>query len=68
VEPPAKAYFLPTQGQIANSEMNGMLTGDQLRSIEKSVAASPLFERVGRNNTGVIYELKRTDSSPGRTP
>lgn len=68
VEPPAKAYFLLTQGQIANSEMNGMLTGDQLRSIEKSVAASPLFEQVGRNGAGVIYELKRTDSSPGRTP
>ncbi|MET7713574.1 glycosyltransferase [Streptomyces sp. NPDC005407] len=67
VEPPAKAYFLLTQGQIANSEMNGMLTGDQLRSIEKSVAASPLFEQVGRNGAGVIYELKRTDSSPGRT-
>ncbi|MET7615782.1 glycosyltransferase [Streptomyces sp. NPDC005408] len=71
VEPPGRAYFLLTQGQIANSEMNGMLTGEQLRSIEKSVAASPLFEQVGRNSAGVIYELKRTagtDSSTGRTP
>lgn len=62
VEPPARAYFLLTQGQIANSEMNGMLTAEQLRSIEKSVAASPLFERVGRNSAGVVYELKRTEA------
>jgi hypothetical protein len=68
VEPPAQAYFLLTQGQIANSEMNGMLTADQLRGIEKSVAASPLFEQVGSNSAGVVYELKRTDSSAGRTP
>ncbi|MGW1492385.1 glycosyltransferase [Streptomyces sp. NPDC002402] len=71
VEPPGRAYFLLTQGQIANSEMNGMLTGDQLANIEKSLAASPLFEQVGRNSAGVVYELKRTDSidsSAGRTP
>lgn len=71
VEPPGRAYFLLTQGQIANSEMNGMLTGDQLRSIAKSLAASPLFEQVGRNSAGVVYALKRTDSidsSAGRTP
>ncbi|MCX4823579.1 glycosyltransferase [Streptomyces sp. NBC_01142] len=71
VEPPARAYLLLTQGQIANSEMNGMLTADQLRSVERSVAASPLFEQVGRNDAGVIYELKRTGSSTsstGRTP
>lgn len=73
VEPPARAYFLLTQGQIANSEMNGMLTADELRSIEKSVAASPLFEQVDRNSAGVVYELKRTDSkrtdsSAGRPP
>ncbi|MGI5398500.1 glycosyltransferase [Streptomyces sp. CA-135486] len=77
VEPPGRAYFLLTQGQIANSEMNGMLTGEQLRSIQKSVAASPLFAQVGRNSAGVVYELRRTeatkatkdtDSSAGRTP
>ncbi|WP_254708452.1 glycosyltransferase [Streptomyces lunaelactis] len=65
VEPPGRAYFLLTQGQIANSEMNGMLTADQLRSIETSVAASPLFEQVGRNSAGVIYELKRTEAIDG---
>ncbi|MGW6455896.1 glycosyltransferase [Streptomyces sp. NPDC055078] len=67
VEPPGKAYFLLTRGQLANSEMNGMLTGDQLRSIEKSVAASPLFERIGRNEAGVIYELKRGPAAPEAT-
>lgn len=63
VEPPGRAYFLLTQGQIANSEMNGMLTGEQLRSIESSVAASPLFQQVGRNSAGVVYELRPTDGT-----
>ncbi|MEU0372652.1 glycosyltransferase [Streptomyces sp. NPDC006283] len=65
VAPPGKAYFLLTRGQIANSEMNGMLGAAELRHIERSVAASPLFERVGGNSAGVVYELKRTT---GRTP
>ena len=65
VAPPGKAYFLLTRGQIAHSEMNGMLGAAELRHIERSVAASPLFERVGGNSAGVVYELKRTT---GRTP
>ncbi|MFF3325459.1 glycosyltransferase [Streptomyces sp. NPDC002889] len=63
VEPPGRAYFLLTQGQIANSEMNGMLTARQLRAIEESVAASPLFERVAGNGAGAVYELKRTEAT-----
>ncbi|MEV6397600.1 glycosyltransferase [Streptomyces sp. NPDC051907] len=68
VEPPGKAYFLLTQGQIANSEMNGMLTARQLRSIEKSVAASPLFEEAGRNSAGVVFTLKPTDTAGAADP
>ncbi|MFF3687315.1 glycosyltransferase [Streptomyces sp. NPDC002187] len=64
VEPPGRAYFLLTQGQIANSEMNGMLTAEQLRTIEQSVATSPLFERVGGNSAGTVYELRRTEATP----
>lgn len=65
VAPPGRAYFLLTRGQIANSEMNGMLGAQELRHIERSVAASPLFERTGGNSAGVVYELRRTT---GDTP
>jgi hypothetical protein len=58
VEPPGRAYFLLTQGQFADSEMNGLLSGAELRRIERSVAASPLFERVAGNGAGVVYVLK----------
>ncbi|MFH8615297.1 glycosyltransferase [Streptomyces sp. NPDC017979] len=64
VEPPGEAYFLYTRGQVANSEMNGLLTGEQMADIEKDVAASPLFEKVASNDAGVVYRLK---SSAGRT-
>ncbi|MGW4204978.1 glycosyltransferase [Streptomyces sp. NPDC004726] len=64
VAPPGEAYFLYTRAQVANSEMNGLLTGAQMQSIEKSVAASPLFEKVAANSAGVVYRLK---SSAGRT-
>lgn len=64
VEPPGEAYFLYTRAQVANSEMNGLLTGEQMRNIEKDVAASPLFEKVASNGAGVVYRLK---SSAGRT-
>ncbi|MFE5855160.1 hypothetical protein ACFQ61_18365 [Streptomyces sp. NPDC056500] len=66
VEAPGKAYLLLTQGQIANSEMNGMLTGDDLRRIERSVAASPLFKELGRNSAGVFFELKRPAAPPAK--
>ncbi|TWF85886.1 hypothetical protein FHX78_112844 [Streptomyces capillispiralis] len=59
VERPARAYFLLTQGQFANSEMNGQLTGDQLDRIRDSVAASPRFRLVAENGAGVVYELRR---------
>ncbi|MCM2390112.1 glycosyltransferase [Streptomyces albipurpureus] len=68
VEPPGKAYLLLTQGQMANSEMNGMLTGDDLRNIERSVAASPLFKELARNSAGVFFELKRTPAPPAAKP
>ncbi|MGW8742912.1 glycosyltransferase [Streptomyces sp. NPDC055794] len=58
VEAPARAYFLLTQGQEANSEMNGQLNTAQLRRVRESVADSPRFERVARNSAGVLYVLK----------
>ncbi|MFI7500594.1 glycosyltransferase [Streptomyces sp. NPDC049687] len=58
VESPGRAYLLFTQGQFADSEMNGLLTGAQVDGIEKSVAASPLFERVAVNSAGSAYVLK----------
>ncbi len=59
VERPGRAYFLLTQGQVANSEMNGQLTGAQLDRIRKSVAGSELFRLVAENSAGVVYELRR---------
>ncbi|MFF8104057.1 glycosyltransferase [Streptomyces sp. NPDC016640] len=59
VERPGRAYFLLTQGQSANSEMNGQLTADQLDRVRKSVAASPRFRLVAENDAGVVYELRR---------
>lgn len=58
VESPGRSYLLLTQGQFADSEMNGLLTEAQLNRIEKSVAASPLFERVVGNSAGTAYVLK----------
>ncbi|CAL9455206.1 hypothetical protein SUDANB6_02521 [Streptomyces sp. enrichment culture] len=58
VEPPGRAYVLLTQGQWANSEMNGQLGEAELRRIQESVAASPRFEQVARNSAGVLYALK----------
>ncbi|MGW8063513.1 glycosyltransferase [Streptomyces ziwulingensis] len=57
VEAPARAYFLLTQGQVANSEMNGQLDEAQLRRVRESVAGSPRFERVAENSAGVLYVL-----------
>ncbi|WP_406726078.1 hypothetical protein WJ438_17450 [Streptomyces sp. GD-15H] len=61
VERPARAYFLFTQGQLANSEMNGQLTGAQLDRVRESVAASPRFRPVAENSAGVVYELGQTE-------
>ncbi|GGZ63328.1 hypothetical protein GCM10010387_65940 [Streptomyces inusitatus] len=67
VTAPARGYLLLTRGQIANSEMNGMLTGEELRRIERSVASSPLFEEVGRNSAGAVFRLKSpTAEAPGK--
>jgi hypothetical protein len=63
VEPPARAYFLLTQGQSANSEMNGQLGKAQLDRIQKSVAASPRFRLVAHNSAGWIYELKQAQGA-----
>ncbi|MFE0901712.1 glycosyltransferase [Streptomyces rochei] len=57
VEPPARAYFLLTRGQTANSEMNGQLDRAQLDRIRESVASSPAFELVAENDGGVLYVL-----------
>ncbi|MFE6520567.1 glycosyltransferase [Streptomyces sp. NPDC057794] len=59
VERPARAYFLLTQGQLANSEMNGQLTREQLERIQESVAASPRFRLVAQNGAGRLYVLKQ---------
>jgi hypothetical protein len=63
VASPGRAYFLLTRGQIAGSEMNGMLSAAELRRIERSVAGSPLFERVAGNSAGVVYALRPTTGS-----
>ncbi|MFF8399511.1 glycosyltransferase [Streptomyces sp. NPDC016172] len=60
VERPARAYFLLTQGQLANSEMNGQLDKAQLDRIRKSVAASPRFRLVAENSAGWLYVLKQS--------
>ncbi|WP_369195912.1 glycosyltransferase [Streptomyces djakartensis] len=60
VERPARAYLLLTQGQYANSEMNGQLTKAQLDRIRDSVAASPRFELVAENGAGWLYVLKQS--------
>ena len=60
VERPARAYFLLTQGQLANSEMNGQLDEAQLDRIRKSVAASPRFRLVAENSAGWLYVLKQS--------
>ncbi|MFH9003669.1 glycosyltransferase [Streptomyces afghaniensis] len=59
VDRPARAYFLLTQGQLANSEMNGQLDHAQLSRIQKSVAASPRFRLVAENSAGWLYVLKQ---------
>ncbi len=61
VERPGRAYFLLTQGQFANSEMNGQLTKAQLNRIRESVADSPRFRLVAENGAGVVYALRRED-------
>lgn len=60
VRRPARAYFLLTQGQLANSEMNGQLTRAQLDRVQRSVAASPRFELVAENSAGWLYVLKQS--------
>ncbi|MCX4764231.1 glycosyltransferase [Streptomyces sp. NBC_01275] len=68
VESPARSYLLFTQGQLADSEMNGLLTEAQLTRIEKSVAASPLFERVAHNSAGSAYALKAPATTTSKAP
>lgn len=58
VDGPGRAYLLFSQGQLANSTMNGQLTEAQLTGIEQSVAASPRFRRVAGNSAGTVYELR----------
>lgn len=63
VERPGRAYFLLTQGQLANSEMNGQLTKAQLDRIQRSVAASPRFRLVAENSAGWLYVLKQSEGA-----
>lgn len=65
VDRPSRAYFLFTQGQLANSEMNGQLTGAQLNSVLESVAASPRFRLVAENGAGAVYELRQPEETEG---
>ncbi len=64
VEAPGRAYVLFTRGQFADSEMNGLLDKGQLDRIERSVAASPLFERVAGNSAGSAYVLRSGTETP----
>ncbi|WP_229829094.1 glycosyltransferase [Streptomyces massasporeus] len=63
VERPGRAYFLLTQGQLANSEMNGQLDKAQLNRIQRSVAASPRFRLVAENSAGWLYVLKQSEGA-----
>ncbi|MDN0193637.1 glycosyltransferase [Streptomyces sp. S.PNR 29] len=65
IESPGRAYFLLTDGQSANSEMNGQLDQAQLDRIRRSVAASPRFELVAENSAGVVYALKQPSGTGG---
>lgn len=65
VDRPSRAYFLFTQGQLANSEMNGQLTGAQLSSVLDSVAASPRFRLVAENSAGSVYALRQAQEAGG---
>ncbi|MGY0069089.1 glycosyltransferase [Streptomyces sp. QTS137] len=65
VDRPSRAYFLFTQGQLANSEMNGQLTGTRLNSVLESVAASPRFRLVAENSAGAVYELRQAKAAEG---
>ncbi|MFD3730544.1 glycosyltransferase [Streptomyces sp. NPDC058632] len=65
VDRPSRAYFLFTQGQLANSEMNGQLTGVQLNSVLESVATSPRFRLVAENGAGAVYELRQAEEADG---
>jgi hypothetical protein len=67
IESPGRAYFLLTDGQLANSEMNGQLDKAQLDRIRRSVAASPRFELVAENSAGVVYALKQTSGAGGES-
>lgn len=58
-----RAYYLLTRGRIADSETNGMLGAEELRSIERSVADSPLFARAGGNSAGAVHALRPTTGS-----
>ncbi|MEU9572834.1 glycosyltransferase [Streptomyces massasporeus] len=60
VERPGRAYFLLTQGQLANSEMNGQLDKAQLDRIRTSVDDSPRFRLVAENGAGWLYVLKQS--------
>ncbi|MEU3090399.1 glycosyltransferase [Streptomyces massasporeus] len=60
VERPGRAYFLLTQGQLANSEMNGQLDKAQLNRIQRSVDASPRFRLVAENSAGWLYVLRQS--------
>ncbi|MEU2897085.1 hypothetical protein ACWC4E_07150 [Streptomyces sp. NPDC001273] len=68
VERPGRAYFLLTQGQFADSEMNGRLTEDQLKRIRESVSASPRFRLVAENRAGAFYELRREAAAGAPAP
>ncbi|MEU3555388.1 glycosyltransferase [Streptomyces fragilis] len=57
VAEPGRAYLLFTEGQRADAEMNGRLTGAEWRRVEKSVATSAYFRRVAHNRAGTVYEL-----------
>ncbi|WAX78540.1 glycosyltransferase [Streptomyces sp. KMM 9044] len=65
VDRPSRAYLLFTQGQSANSEMNGQLTGARLNSVLESVAASPRFRLVAENSAGAVYELRQAEEAEG---
>lgn len=65
VERPARAYFLFTRSQLANSEMNGQLTGAQLDRVRESVAGSPRFRLVAETGAGVVYELRQGEAGAG---
>ncbi|NGN69810.1 glycosyltransferase, partial [Streptomyces sp. A7024] len=62
VKKPGRAYLVFSDGIYSNASMNGEMSEERLRRIEKSVAESKQFIKRWGNDHARVYELK----GPGR--